>query len=51
VRNSEVQIARLLPLSLTFDHAALDGAQAAEWLRLLVSMIEDPRDSLKEDGA
>lgn len=51
VRNNEVQIARLLPLSLTFDHAAVDGAQAAEWLRLLVSMIEDARESLKEDDA
>lgn len=31
-----------LELSLTFDHAALDGAQAAAWLQGLVRLLEDP---------
>jgi pyruvate dehydrogenase E2 component (dihydrolipoamide acetyltransferase) len=50
VRHGTVAVARLLPLSVTFDHAAIDGAQVAEWLQLLVRMLEAPDDVLKDDG-
>jgi len=33
---------RLLPLSLSFDHRALDGADGARFLQWLVEAIEDP---------
>lgn len=42
VRDGMVAIASQLPLSLTFDHAAVDGAQAAQWLRLLADLLADP---------
>lgn len=35
-------------LSLTFDHAAVDGARAAEWLQKLVWLIEAPEETLGE---
>ncbi len=48
VRDGRVAVARCLPISLTFDHAAVDGAQAAGWLKLLVGMLEAPDDVVKE---
>lgn len=50
VRDGGVVIARRLPLSVTFDHAAVDGAQAAEWLTRLVGMLEAPEEVLKEEA-
>lgn len=35
-----------LPLSLTFDHAAVDGQPAAAFLDRLISIVEDPPDAL-----
>ena len=37
---------REVPLSLTFDHAAIDGQPAAAFLDDLLAMIEDPSDAL-----
>lgn len=48
-RNGEVAVVRLLPISLTFDHAAVDGAQAAQWLQLLVAMLEAPQEAMEKD--
>ncbi len=51
VRDGAVGVATLLPLSVTFDHAAIDGAQAAGWLKALIEMIENADATLKEDAA
>ncbi len=40
----------LLPLSLTFDHRLIDGAEAARFLNLVISYLEDP-DLLLLEGA
>ncbi len=42
VRRGEMVIRQLLPLSLTFDHQLIDGAEAARFLNLVVSYLEDP---------
>ncbi len=41
-RRGEVVVRQLLPLSLTFDHQLIDGAEAARFLNLVVSYLEDP---------
>jgi pyruvate dehydrogenase E2 component (dihydrolipoamide acetyltransferase) len=32
----------VLTLSLTFDHRAVDGAPAADYLRSVVSLLQNP---------
>ena len=43
-------IRSLLPLSLTFDHQLIDGAEAARFLNLVVNYLEDP-DLMLLEGA
>lgn len=40
----------MLPLSLTFDHQLIDGAEAARFLNLVVNYLEDP-DLMLLEGA
>jgi pyruvate dehydrogenase E2 component (dihydrolipoyllysine-residue acetyltransferase) len=42
VYQGEIAIRRILPLSLTFDHRATDGADAAAFLGRVVRYLEDP---------
>jgi pyruvate dehydrogenase E2 component (dihydrolipoamide acetyltransferase) len=42
VQRGDVVVRQLLPLSLTFDHQLVDGAEAARFLNLAISYIEDP---------
>ena len=42
IRNGEVEEALVLPLSLSFDHRATDGANAARFTREVVSYLETP---------
>jgi pyruvate dehydrogenase E2 component (dihydrolipoamide acetyltransferase) len=42
VVDGEVKPRKVLPLSLTFDHRAYDGAVAAKFLRDLVHLLENP---------
>jgi pyruvate dehydrogenase E2 component (dihydrolipoamide acetyltransferase) len=42
VINGEIRIRKILPLSLTFDHRALDGAEAAKFLSDLKKHLESP---------
>jgi pyruvate dehydrogenase E2 component (dihydrolipoamide acetyltransferase) len=42
VRNGQIVIRKILPLSLTFDHRVNDGAAAAKFLARLVGYLEDP---------
>lgn len=43
VKEEEIQIRAMMSLSLTFDHRAIDGVPAAEFLQFLAKAIEDPR--------
>ena len=42
VKNDDIVIRQMLPLTLCFDHRVADGAQAARFVRDLVEMLEDP---------
>jgi pyruvate dehydrogenase E2 component (dihydrolipoamide acetyltransferase) len=42
VRNEKVVIRRILPLSLSFDHRVVDGAEAARFLNTVITRLEDP---------
>ena len=42
VKDDEIKIRQMLPLTLCFDHRVADGAQAARFVRDLVAMLEDP---------
>jgi len=42
VRNGQVVVRRILPLSLTFDHRVIHGAEAARFLNSVITRLEDP---------
>jgi pyruvate dehydrogenase E2 component (dihydrolipoamide acetyltransferase) len=42
VVNGQVVVRPLMGLSLVFDHRVVDGAPAAQWLALLIKLIENP---------
>lgn len=48
VEQGKIKIAKILPVSLTFDHRILDGAQAARFLESLKMYLEDPDHLLLE---
>jgi pyruvate dehydrogenase E2 component (dihydrolipoamide acetyltransferase) len=50
VRNGQIVARLVLPLSLTFDHQLVDGAEAARFLNAVVGYLEDP-DLLLLEGA
>ena len=50
VHEGKVLTRLMLPLSLTFDHQLIDGAEAARFLNLVMSYLEDP-DLLLLEGA
>lgn len=50
VREGAVVSRLMLPLSLTFDHRLIDGAEAARFLNLVIGYLEDP-DLLLLEGA
>jgi pyruvate dehydrogenase E2 component (dihydrolipoamide acetyltransferase) len=39
----EVVVRPMMGLSLSFDHKIIDGAPAAEWLAVLIKLIENPQ--------
>ncbi len=41
-KNGKVVVRKILPLSLSFDHRVVDGAEAARFLSTLISRLEDP---------
>jgi len=41
-RNGQVVVRRMLPLSLTFDHRVIHGAEAARFLNSVIQRLEDP---------
>lgn len=42
VKDGAVAIRRILPLSLTFDHRVVDGAEASIFLSKVIQYLEDP---------
>ena len=42
VRDGKVVIRRILPVSLSFDHRVVDGAEAARFLQTVIARLEDP---------
>lgn len=50
VRKGQVLVRQMLPLSLTYDHQVVDGAEAGRFLNLVISYLEDP-DLMLLEGA
>ncbi|MEK6909198.1 MAG: dihydrolipoamide acetyltransferase family protein [Nanoarchaeota archaeon] len=46
-KTGKVRNARILPVSLTFDHQVLDGAEATEFIETLKEYLEEPEYLLK----
>ncbi len=44
VKDQEIVIRTILPMTLSFDHRVADGAQAARFMTQLKQMLEDPFD-------
>jgi len=42
VRDGQIMIRKILPLSLTFDHRVTDGVDAARFLTKVIRYLEDP---------
>ncbi|MFQ5580178.1 MAG: dihydrolipoamide acetyltransferase family protein [Nitrospiria bacterium] len=42
VRSDEIVIRKMLPLSLTFDHRIIYGAEAARFMNTVIKHLEDP---------
>lgn len=48
VRNGQIVVRTMLPLTLCFDHRVCDGADAARFVNRLVHLLEDPQRLLLE---
>lgn len=42
VREGQIIVRTIMPLTLSFDHRVLDGADAARFMRYLIGLLEDP---------
>ena len=42
VRNGQIVPRLMLPLSLSYDHRVIDGADAARFTRRMAEMLENP---------
>jgi pyruvate dehydrogenase E2 component (dihydrolipoamide acetyltransferase) len=42
VRAGNIEVRQILPISLSFDHRVIDGAQAARFLQQFIAYLEDP---------
>jgi pyruvate dehydrogenase E2 component (dihydrolipoamide acetyltransferase) len=42
VKVGSIVVRRILPLSLTFDHRVVDGADAARFMDVVIRRLEDP---------
>ncbi|MBI2143014.1 2-oxo acid dehydrogenase subunit E2 [Candidatus Woesearchaeota archaeon] len=43
VKDGKIVIRKIMPLSFTYDHRLIDGAQAAAFLNTVISYLENPR--------
>ncbi len=42
VKDGQIVIRRIMPLSLAFDHRVIDGVEAARFLNVIIEHLEDP---------
>lgn len=42
VVDGKIEIRKMLPLSLSFDHRVIDGAEAARGMNTIIDHLEDP---------
>jgi pyruvate dehydrogenase E2 component (dihydrolipoamide acetyltransferase) len=42
VVGGKIEVRKMLPLSLSFDHRVVDGAEAARFLNTVIDHLEDP---------
>ena len=42
VRSGQIAIRKMMPLSLAFDHRAIDGVEAGRFLGVVIQHLEDP---------
>ena len=42
VEDGKIVVAKVMGLSLTFDHQVLDGKDAADFLQIFTELLEDP---------
>jgi len=42
VIDGKIEIRKVLPLSLSFDHRVVDGAEAVRFLNTVIQLLEDP---------
>ena len=42
VKDGQVMVRRIMPLSLAFDHRVVDGVEAARFLNVVIRHLEDP---------
>ena len=50
VVKNKIQIRKVLPLSLAFDHRVVDGADAAQFVNTLKQYLENPETILKKEN-
>jgi pyruvate dehydrogenase E2 component (dihydrolipoamide acetyltransferase) len=48
VRDGQIVVRTMLPLSMSFDHRVVDGADVVRFLTLLIRLLEDPTQLLLE---
>ena len=49
VVEGRIEIRKVLPLSLSFDHRVVDGAEAVRFMRTVIELLEDPGLILMEE--
>ncbi|MCX5907741.1 MAG: dihydrolipoamide acetyltransferase family protein, partial [Deltaproteobacteria bacterium] len=49
VVNGKIEIRKMLPLSLSFDHRVVDGAEATRFMNTVIELLEDPGLMLMEE--
>jgi pyruvate dehydrogenase E2 component (dihydrolipoamide acetyltransferase) len=42
VREGQVVIRTIMPLTLSFDHRVLDGAEGGRFMNHIIGLLEDP---------
>jgi pyruvate dehydrogenase E2 component (dihydrolipoamide acetyltransferase) len=41
-KDGKIEVRKILPLALSFDHRVVDGAEAARFLNTVILRLEDP---------
>jgi len=49
VLDGKVEVRKMLPLSLSFDHRVVDGAEAVRFMNTVIEFLEDPGLILMEE--